>query len=257
MVNRKYLSKIIYTGVLAFSILTSCEKENENSDVVVIEANGNVAPKVSEFAQLLGSTLNTHPGAVGGRREINWEGVPDSLSGKPLPNDFFNPPGDNPALALRQRGIVYEATGNFMVSKVNFSEINSQSASEFTAFSGSKTFANITSDLWNIVPEVPGKAVAATVKGFGIVFSDVDVANSTFVEFFNEQRSLGKFYVPVHDNSSSHSFLGVYFKKEKVTKIRVGHDGVLGDGQKDVSQQQGAHDLIVMDDFLYDEPVQK
>ena len=144
-----------------------------------------------------------------------------------------------------------------MVSNTIFEEINSQAASQFVAFSGSKTFANVNSDLWNITPEVPGLNMAATVKGFGIVFSDVDVANSTFIEFFNEQKSLGKFYVPVHDNSTSHSFLGVYFKKEKVTKIRVGHDGVLGDGQKDITQQAGAHDLIVLDDFLYDEPVQK
>jgi len=257
MTSRRFFSNIIIAGALVTSLLTSCEKDSENSDVVVISANGNISAKVDEFRQLLGSQLNTAPGAVGGRREINWEGVPDSLLGETLPNDFFNPTGSDPALAVRQRGIQYEPTGNFMVSNAGFAEINSQAAGEFTAFSGSKTFANINSDLWSIVPEVPGQDVAATVKGFGIVFSDVDIANSTFIEFFDEQKSLGKFFVPVRGSGSSHSFLGVYFKKEKVTRIKVGHDGVLGDGQKDVSQQQGAKDLIVLDDFLYDEPVQK
>lgn len=257
MISRRFFSNIIIAGALVTSLLTSCEKDSENSDVVVISANGNISAKVDEFRQLLGSQLNTAPGAVGGRREINWEGVPDSLLGETLPNDFFNPAGNDPALAVRQRGIQYEPTGNFMVSNAGFAEINSQAAGEFTAFSGSKTFANINSDLWSIVPEVPGQDVAATVKGFGIVFSDVDVANSTFIEFFNEQKSIGKFFVPVRGSGSSHSFLGVYFKKEKVTRIKVGHDGVIGDGQKDVSQQQGAKDLIVLDDFLYDEPVQK
>jgi hypothetical protein len=256
MKSRKYFFNIIYAGVIVISLLSSCEKDSE-SDIVVIEANGNISAKVDEFRQLLGATLNTAPGAVGGRRELSWEGVPDSLLGQTLPNDFFNPVGSDPALAVRQRGLVYEATGNFMVSNSNFAEINSQAAGQFSAFSGIKTFANINSDLWNIVPEVPGQDVAATVKGFGIVFSDVDVANSTFIEFFNEQRSLGKFYVPVRGSSSSHSFLGVYFKKEKVTRIKVGHDGVLGDGEKDISQQAGAHDLVTLDDFLYDEPVQK
>jgi hypothetical protein len=256
MKSKRHFTNIIYAGIVAISMLSSCEKDSE-PDVVVIEANGNISAKVDEFRQLLGATLNTAPGAVGGRREINWEGVPDSLLGQTLPNDFFNPAGNDPALAVRQRGLEYEPTGNFMVSKVNFEEINSQAAGQFSAFSGSKTFANVNSDLWNITPEVPGQDVAATVKGFGIVFSDVDVANSTFIEFFSEQKSLGKFYVPVRTGSSSHSFLGVYFKKEKVTKIRVGHDGVLGDGGKDVSQQAGAHDLITLDDFLYDEPVVK
>lgn len=257
MTSRTFFSNITIAGALVISLLTSCEKDSENSDVVVVSANGNISAKVDEFRQLLGSQLNTAPGAVGGRREINWEGVPDSLLGQTLPNDFFNPIGSDPALAVRQRGIQYEPTGNFMVSNAGFAEINSQAAGEFTAFSGSKTFANINSGLWSIVPEVPGQDVAATVKGFGIVFSDVDVANSTFIEFFNEQKSLGKFFVPVRGSGSSHSFLGVYFKKEKVTRIKVGHDGVLGDGQKDVTQQPGAHDLVVLDDFLYDEPVQK
>ena len=183
--------------------------------------------------------------------------MPDSLLGQSLPDDFFNPVGTDPALAARQRGIVYEPTGNFMVSKVNFAEINSQAAGQFSAFSGSKTFANVNGNLWSIIPEVPGKAVAATVKGFGIVFSDVDVENSTFIEYFDEQKSLGKFFVKTHDNSSGHSFLGVYFKNQKVTRVRVGHDGILGDGGKDITQQAGAHDLIVLDDFLYDEPVEK
>ena len=257
MTSRRFFSNITIAGALVSCLLTSCEKDSENNDVVVISANGNISAKVDEFRQLLGAQLNTAPGAVGGRREINWEGVPDSLLGKSLPNDFFNPAGTDPALAIRQRGIQYEPTGNFMVSNAGFAEINSQAAGEFAAFSGSKTFANINSDLWSIVTEVPGQDVAATVKGFGIVFSDVDVANSTFIEFFNEQKSIGKFFVPVRASGSSHSFLGVYFKKEKVTRIKVGHDGVLGDGQKDVSQQQGAHDLVVLDDFLYDEPVQK
>jgi hypothetical protein len=256
MKSKLYFSNIIYAGILTIGLLSSCKKESE-SDTVVVSANGNISSKVDEFRQLLGATLNTAPGAVGGRREISWEGVPDSLLGKSLPNDFFNPAGNDPALAVRQRGLQYEPAGSFMVSNSNFGEINSQAAGQFSAFSGTKTFANATASLWNITPEVPGQDVAATVKGFGIVFSDVDVANSTSIEFFNEQKSLGKFYVPVHNGSTSHSFLGVYFKKEKVTKIRVGHDGVLGDGQKDITQQAGAHDLIVLDDFLYDEPVAK
>src|SRR5262245_46279509 len=107
MSNTKHFFNIVYTGVVAISLLTSCEKDTE-SDVVVVTGNGNISGKVDEFRQLLGATLNTTPGAVGGRREINWEGVPDSMLAKTLPIDFFNPVGAEPSMAARQKGLVYE-----------------------------------------------------------------------------------------------------------------------------------------------------
>jgi hypothetical protein len=152
---------------------------------------------------------------------------------------------------------VYEpGTGEFRVSATNFIEVNGTTSGEFAAFSGDKTFANISGDLWPIKPEVPGLAEAATVKGFGIVFSDVDAANSTFLEFFNDSKSLGKFFVPVHGKDNSFSFLGVYFKDQKVTAIRVGHQGTLASGGKDISDG-GTADLVILDNFIYDEPVKK
>jgi hypothetical protein len=100
-----------------------------------------------------------------------------------------------------------------------------------------------------------GEPIPASVRGFGVVFSDVDVANSTAVELFNGDNSLGKFSVPPHDATSSFSFLGVYFNNEqRITRIRVSPDGILADGQKDISDG-GAKDLVVLDDILYSEPV--
>jgi hypothetical protein len=241
------------------TILTgSCNRhDDKDEDITIIKVNGDITTGLNQFRQILGSTLNTMPGAVGGRREINWEGVPDSLLGKPLPPKFFNPVGTDPALAPRQRGLTYDpGGGTFMVSNTNFSNINDKAAGEFAAFSGTKTFANTTNVVWQIDPQPPGIAAPATVQGFGIVFSDVDKDSSTFLEFFNETRSLGKFFVPKHDNTSSFSFLGVYFKKEKVTAIRVSHEGFLSANENDISQG-GTKDLVILDDFLYDEPVKK
>lgn len=246
---------------LALMPAPGCDRDKDDNDAItVIKASGDISTAMNQFRQLLGSTLNTTPGAVGGRREINWDGIPDSLLGKQLPDRFFNPVGNDPALAARQRGLVYAPTpapgGQFMVSNTRFNNVNSEAAPEFEAFSGDKTFANVNSVLWQIDPEVPGLAQAATIKGFGIVFSDVDEDSSTFIEFFNENRSRGKFFAPKHDAAGNHSFLGVYFKNEKVTSIRVGHEGFLASGEKDVTQG-GTHDLVVLDDFLYDEPVRK
>jgi len=61
--------------------------------------------------------------------------------------------------------------------------------------------------------------------------------------------------VPSHDITSNFSFLGVHFNKgEHITKVTVTHDGFLEEGTKDVSQG-GTKDLVVLDDFIYSEPV--
>ena len=245
---------LFVTGAMVL-MSSGCEKDTTES-VVIITGTGDITAKLNEFRQVLGAKLNTQPGAVGGHREIDWDGVPDSLLGKPLPNDFFNPVGGDASQAARQRGLTYETTGKFMVSNNNFLAVNSQASSQFASFSGTKSFANISSNLWQIDPKVPGQSTAATIRGMGIVFSDVDVDNSTSIEFFSDSKSLGKFFAPKHDGTSSFSFLGVYFKNEKVTHVRVAHDGILQDAEKDITNG-GSHDLVVLDNFLYDEPVQK
>ena len=204
-------------------------------------------PRLEEFRQLLGAQVNTTPGAVTGRREIHWDGIPEQLLNTKLPVDFFNPVGPQAPVA-NQRGLIYSAAGNFQVSKTNFAEVNAEAAGQFSSFSGDKSFANISSSLWDVEFQVAGKTEAAFVKGFGIVFSDVDQPNSTSMEFFSEERSLGKFFVPAK-NGSNFSFLGVYFKNEQVTRISVAHDGQLDKGQKDISDN-GPADLVIMDNFL-------
>ena len=256
------MKNILCVLVLSAIVFSSCKKENENGgnnpaeDVVIIKGSGNINDKLDAFRHLLGDQLNTTTGVTGGRREINWDGVPDSMVGKPLPGNFFNPTEVGAPVA-RQRGLAYSAGGEFRISNANFVEVNNQASAQFSAFSGNKTFANISSNLWEVGFEVAGQARTAAVKGFGAVFSDVDLANSTSLEFFNGTKSLGKFFVPAHDGTSSFSFLGVYFKNaERVTKVKVSHDGFLTQGQKDISDG-GPNDLIVLDDFLYSEPVDK
>lgn len=242
-------------GLFAIIVLaTGCKKDKVENDTTVITANGDINSKVNEFRQVLGAQLNNAPGAVGGRREVNWDGVPAEFLNKPLTANFFNTPGSNTP-ATRQKGFVYSAgVNNFQVSDDGFKSVNSSTAASFSPFSGSQTFANVGSNLWDIGFQVPGEPIAATVRGFGLVFSDVDVPNSTFIEFFNGTESLGKFFAPVHDANSNLSFLGVYFKEQKITHVRVGHDGTLIDGGNDISAG-GQKDFVVFDDFLFDEPV--
>lgn len=245
----RWLTAVLLAGVL----VTGCKADKDEEKVIIVSGAGDIQPKLDRFRRILGGQLNTTPGAAGGYREIDWDGVPDELVGKAMPNDFFNTVGEG-IPASRQRGLTYQpGAGEFRVSKTNFIEVNNTTEGEFAAFSGDKTFANVSANLWVIEPELPGKRAPATIKGFGIVFSDVDVANSTSLEFFCGERSLGKFFVPVRSAESSFSFLGVYFKDEKVTSVRVSHQGPLSTG-KDISDG-GTADLLILDNFIYDEPV--
>ena len=241
--------------VFASCIFSSCEKDSivNNDEVIVVKATGNIQDDVEAFRNSLGP-LNTTPGVTGGHREINWEGVPDRLDDKPLADNFFNQTGEN-ASTSQQRGAVYSTTGSFMVSSNGFAAVNSDAASQFSSFSGNKTFANTTAAQWDVKFQKAGTTEAASVQAFGLVFSDVDDDSSTSLEFFDEERSLGKYFVPAHDAGSSFSFLAVQFKNnEHITKVTVSHDGFLSETVNDISEG-GIKDLIVLDDFIYSEPV--
>lgn len=239
--------------ILMIILFGACKKEkNDAPAATIVSVNGDIETGMNEFRNLLGATLNTTPGHTSGRREINWDGVPDIYTTEKIPSDFFNPvaAGSNPSL---QRGFHYTAATDGRISNNNFAGFDSTNASEFAAFSGSKTFSAISNNEWNVDFQVPEQSAAAAVKGFGAVFSDVDVAGSASIEFFSGNRSLGIYQVPA-GNSGSFSFLGVYFPNEKITGVRIKQgDAVIAPGVKDISAG-GNKDLVAMDDFLYDEP---
>lgn len=248
------MKKIFFLFVSAF-VMASCEKKNEQDTpgAIILTASGYITAKLDEFRNLLGDVLNTTPGQVSGRREINWDGVPDQYITERIPSDFFNPTAPGSPVSL-QRGFQYSGDVDARISANLFADKEASNAAEFSSFSGGKTFSAVSSNLWNVDFEVPGQAVAASVNGFGAVFSDVDDAASTSIEYFSGNRSLGVFKVPVRSAGSSHSFLGVYFPTEKITKVTIRQgDAVVADGVKDISAG-GSKDLVIMDDFLYNEP---
>lgn len=238
-------------SLLCAVFLLSCKKQKEDHvQFTVYKANGNITAKLDEFRSSLGA-LNTMPGAVGGRREINWDGIPDSLLNRSLPNNFFNTVGIG-VPSSRQRGLIYDG-GEFQVSADNFFHLNQQAATEFAPFSGNKVFANTTALDWPNGFQVPGENTTASVKAFGMVFCDVDVEGSVSLEFFEGNKSLGLFIVPAHNDAGKFSFLGVEFHNRRITRVKVHHQGKLVDGEKDISQG-GTADLIILDDFIYSEP---
>lgn len=225
-----------------------------NPETFIFKASGDslaISPAISGFRELLGS-LNVVPGPAGGfksgRREINWDGVPAIFTNNSsFPPDFFD-----------LRGLVYSTPGTgFSVSDNDFSFINPKYENRFNAFSPKKTFSAFGSNITDNIFIVPGTNIGASVQGFGVVFSGVNNASSTSLEFYNGDKLLGSFKVPNagNNNPGDFSFLGVYFPNEKVTRVRIySGSAALSPTQNDHTDGGGGDDLVVMDDFIFSEP---
>jgi hypothetical protein len=275
--NKKITSKNLFmkkfsiqSAVVLLALVvstTACNKDNDddytnnNNNPVVnaqeFKAAGDstgIAAKLNEFKNTLGATLNNAPGATGGRREVNWDGVPANLTNvNGFPSDFFG--SSNPADGNgRKRGLLMSNTGtSFRVDSTDFDGIDASYADQFNRFSPKKLFVYLGNTVTECTFKVPGSTTDAFIKGFGVIFNDVEDANSTSIEFFNGSKSLGVYKAPVSPNGQF-SLLGVFFPDEKITKVKIiSGNGLLAAGTKDISSG-GSKDLVVMDDFLYDEP---
>lgn len=272
----KVLSKILPLAIVVASF-ASCQKDHVSNqrqsgeslsettekgigskeDAIVIKARGDINAALDQFRNLLGGQLNTAPGAVGGRREVNWDAVPAALTNNnSFPGDFFG--SSDPAAANgRKRGLIITTPGTgFSISDTNFANINPSYGDQFKTFSPRKTFVSIGSTISDNFFKIPGTNTDASVHGFGVIFSDVNNESSTSMEFYEGERLLGSFKVPNNGNNApgAFSFLGVYFPNARVTHVRI-HSGSapLSPTQDDISNG-GGEDLVIMDDFIYSEP---
>lgn len=234
---------------MVISILfISCDKE-ENLDPTVITGYGNIQAALDEYRALLGT--NNGGAAVThatGRREISWDGVPDSLAAPYfLPNDFF-----------RARGAVFSTPGagvqvsadasNPSGALPSFGNINATYAQIFPAFSAERVFSPIGSNAVDLRFFIPGTTTPAVVQGFGAIYIDVDQQENTAFEYFDiNDHSLGTYATPVLNNG--HVFLGVFFESPIVHRVHIEYGNApLG------ANDGGSVDVAVMDDFIYAEP---
>jgi len=203
------MKKLLFALIVVIAI-SGCDKDNDPSkEPVVVNGAGDITSKMNDFRALLGATLNTTTGQTSGRREINWDAVPDMFATQKIPSDFFNPTGPGATVSL-QRGFVYDVPTDARISSNNFADLDASNANEFSAFSGNKTFSAVSSNMWDVMFEVAGETTAAKVHGFGAVFSDVDDASSTTMEFFNGTTSLGVYKVPVHTTGTIPSWVFIF-----------------------------------------------
>jgi hypothetical protein len=216
----------------------------------IVTGSGDITGVIAQFQGVLGAPVNGAAAGsqAAGRREINWDGVPATVTNtNDFPGDFFN--------TRSTRGIVMTTPGvGFRASDNNVSDIDPSFATEFAPFSPRKTFLPAGSTVTDVDFRVPGSSEPAAVRGFGVVFSDVDRPNSATIEYFGAAGSLGRFEAPVRGAGSSLSFLGVTFDTKIVTRVRITSGRApIATGVRDITNG-GSADLVIMDDFLYDEP---
>lgn len=261
MNQRLNFKKLLLSLTITAGLLAGCSKDDNNTQLPVVQStsfsvagdSASIVNKLNDFRNTLGATLNAAPGVTGGRREVNWDGVPANLTNSNnFPFDFFG--SADPALANgRKRGLILTNTGtSFRVDSTDYADIDASYASQFEVFSKKRLFTYLGTTITEVTFTVPGTTTAAFVNGFGVIFSDVDTDNSTTVEYYNGNKSLGVF--KASPAPQGFSFVGIYFPVEKVTRVKItSGNGLLAAGVKDISNG-GTKDLVVMDDFLYDEP---
>jgi hypothetical protein len=205
---------------------------------------------VDAFRTALGDPNNGNaPGPLaGGRREINWDGGGATTAAQNA--------GALLAFTNIRGGTFTPGPGGtgFLQTPVNdplFTAINPTYATTFAAFSPLRVFTPLGTNITDATFSIPGTngAAAATVGGFGVVFSDVDLANTTTIQLFDlSGASLGVFAAPVANNGQS--FLGVLGNAgEQIARVRI-TTGNAALGPND----GGGVDVVVMDDFFYSEP---
>jgi hypothetical protein len=230
--------------------LTLLASDTDAPTATIVRSSGAIEADIDVFRALLGGNNNAIPGQqAGGRREINWDGVPAAVTNVPtFPNNFFN--------VNSPRGLVYDpTTPGLQVTDKSFVDVNPAYDGEFAPFSGHKTFSPIGGNETDLRFFVAGSNRPAAVRGIGIVFVDVDTVGSTSITLIDANDAvIGRFTAPVRTDRRGSSFLGIVLREPLIARVHiVAGSAELSATEVDVTNG-GQHDLVVMDDFIYGEP---
>jgi hypothetical protein len=239
---------------------------------IVFQAAGptaeSIQSSVDAFRTALGEPNNGNaPGPLDkGRREINWDGggADDTTTDPVTPFNVF--------LNIRGAQFITEGTGLSQAPPSGGPQdgmaglfSNPTYGDIFSTFSPLRLFTPVGSNIteaWFFVPGTEGKD-AATVRGFGAVFTDVDQpdgsksdqqydnhAASTLIEYFSaDGEILFSSFVPASPGDGSLSFFGIVFDDARIARVRI-TSGNVAPGPDDDKM----YDIVMMDDFIYGEP---
>lgn len=233
------------------------------AEVLTFTASGDAAAiqgTLDSFRTALGPLNANTPGSIGlGRREINWDGVPDNLSSPAsFPGAFFNF-----TASPRARGIAFATPGDHLeVSAklgnpagvpVEFGNVDPNYVEQFAAFSPQRLFAPIGSTITTAEFFVPGTVtLAARVTGFGAVFTDVDGPGTTITAYDKDDVVIGVAEAPPAAGVGQFSFAAIMTTGwNRIARIEIA-SGTLPLGLGNVDFR--GDDVVAMDDFVFGEP---
>ncbi len=251
------MRRFTYLLSLLFLLVCFAQAPEVRADTIVITVRSAAGPDptaiqgaVDQFRADLGGVNNGN--AVGslpsGRREINWDegGAAANATSFDEVMATFN-------TAPTTRGVVLVTDFGFRISGLpspEFGEINATYPGIFQTFCAPRLFTPVGGNFTIVSFFVPGTTTPALTSGFGAVFTDVDLANTTTLRFFDfNNNSLGVFSVPTANNGLS--FLGASFGSAIVQSVII-TSGNVRLGRND--QNGNTIDVVAMDDFIYGEP---
>jgi hypothetical protein len=220
-------------------------------------APADIQGTVDAFRAAVGNPNNGNVAGplTSGRREINWDGGGSDATATNAGalNAFRNTRGAQfltPGAGFVQAPASGGANGGLATLFANPTY-----ATSFQAFSPVRLFAPLGSNVTEAVFSIPGSngTVPAAVGAFGAVFSDVDLAGSTSLSFFDHNGALIlSVDVPELAGDGTLSFVGVLLDPERpATRIEI----VTGNSALGPNDNPGGGlDVVVMDDFVFAEP---
>jgi hypothetical protein len=223
---------------------------------ITFESAGSTAAAITPTrdafrAAVGGGAVAGSNGSFGGlRREINWDGVSETFADpNPLPGNFFN--------VNSPRGVVFSTPGTGFLVSANAggaTPVLFGFPNDFQTFSPQRLFTAVNSNITDVSFFEPGTMNAATTSAFAAIFVDVEVASQTMIQFFDQNNALIFSRDVLVGGNQGLSFVGgVADAGERISRVRltsgrntIVSNGVLGNPNDDI---------VVMDDFLFAEPV--
>lgn len=253
------VARLVLAVALGFLVMTGWTPASHGATLFTDTgaAPADIQGTVDAFRAVLGAPNNGNASGplLTGRREINWDGGGSDATATntgPL-NAFRNTRGAQfltPGSGFAQAPASGGTDGGLatLFGNATYGTI-------FEPFSPVRLFTPIGSNVTETVFSIPGTngAVRAGVTGFGAVFTDVDLAGSSSMSFFDHNGELIlSIEVPELAGDGSLSFVGVLLDPERpATRVLI-TSGNSALGAND--NPAGGVDIVVMDDFIFAEP---
>jgi hypothetical protein len=263
------LTVVVACGLLSVMV-SVLAGQVANAQPAVFQAAGpdadSIQGAVDAFRAELGNPDNgNNPGPLAnGRREINWDGGGSNVTTAPVTpfNVFLNTRGAQ--FTTRGRGLSQAPPSGGPQGGLARLLHNDEYGTIFSTFSPLRLFTPVDSNVTEALFFIPGTngATPALVRGFGAVFTDVDLPDgsgvgrganeqaSTLLEYLGaDGRSVFSAFVPASPGDASLSFFGIVFDDARIARVRI-TTGNANPGRRD----DGSTDIVMMDDFIYGEP---